>query len=217
MQPFRIFLNTINNNKSYRRFTKNSLLMNWGWLASFFMISIFNGWVINLSPVKPIFLSIEPTLLKQTIVIYFAIFPLASIVYVFFKNIKVVVFYIIASQTILAIALCYIKLPDFSPLLVVFLGFNVLLFLFLLFFVCKTRGFVAPALMLCFLTVLIITGFGRLAFHLVWYCNLILTVNKAGRQLRDALNSFDAAILSLTGIAAIGLSVGWLMGGVVKG
>ncbi|MBE9215729.1 hypothetical protein IQ247_24195 [Plectonema cf. radiosum LEGE 06105] len=217
MQPFRTVLNTINNNESYRRFTKNSLLMNWGWLASFFMISIFNGWVINLSPVKTRFLSIEPTLLKQTIVIYFAIFPLASIVYIFLKSTKILVFSIIASQSILAIALCYIKLPNFSPLLVVFLGFNLLLFVFLLFFVCKTRGFVAPAFILCFVTILIITGFGRLAFHLVWYCNLILTVNKAGRQLRYALNSFDAAILSLTGIAAIGLAVGWLMGGVVKG
>ncbi|MBF2015433.1 MAG: hypothetical protein IGS23_09595 [Rivularia sp. T60_A2020_040] len=216
MQPLRIVYNTINNNESYRRFTKNSLLMNWGWLASFFVISIFNGWVINLSPVKPIFLSIETTLLKQTIVIYFAIFPLASIVYVFFKSTKFLVFSIIASQTILAVALCYIKLPNFSPLLVVFLGFNLLLFLFLLIFVCKTRGFVAPALMLCFVTLLIIAGFGKLAFHLVWYCNLILTVNKAGRQLRHTLNSFDAAMLSLTGIAAIGLAVGWLMGGVVK-
>ncbi|MEB3215534.1 MAG: hypothetical protein VKN72_04620 [Nostocales cyanobacterium 94392] len=191
--------------------------MNWGWLTSFLIISIFNGWVINLSPVKPIFSTIEPTLLKQIIVIYFAIFPLASIVYIFFKSTKLLVFSIIFSQTILAVALCYIKLPGFSPLLVLFFGFNFFLFLFLLIFVCKTRGFVAPAFILCFVIVLIITGFGRLAFHLVWYCNLILTLNKAGRQLRNILNSFDAAILSLTGIASIGLALGWLMGGVVKG
>lgn len=213
MQPFRIVYNTINNNESYRRFSKNSLVMNWGWLTSFLIISIFNGWVINLSPVKPIYLNIEPTFLKQIIAIYFAIFPLASIVYIFLKNTKFLVFSIITSQTILAVALCYIKLPSFSPLLVIFLGFNLFLFLFLLIFVCKTRGFVAPAFIFCFVTILIVSGFGRLAFHLVWYCNLILTVNKAARQLRNMLNSFDAAILSLIGIAAIGLAVGWLMGG----
>ncbi len=213
MQPFRIVYNTINNNESYRRFTKNSLVMNWGWLISFLMISIFNGWMINVSSVQPRFLDIQETLLKQIIVIYFAIFPLAATVYIFFKSTKVLVFSIIASQTILAIALCYIHLPNFSPLFVGFLGFNICLFIFLLIFVCKTRGFVVPVFILFFSIVLIVGGFGRLAFHLVWYCNLILTVNKSGRQLRSILNSFDAAMVSLTGIAAVGLAVGWLMGG----
>ncbi len=213
MQPFRIVFNTINNNESYRRFTKNSLVMNWGWLVSFLMISIFNGWMINVSPVEALFTSIEETLLKQIIVIYFAVFPLAATVYLFLKNTKLLVTSIIVSQAILAIALCYIQLPTFSPLLAGFLGFNILLFLFLLIFVCKTRGFVVPAFIFFFAIVLIVGGLGRLAFHLVWYCNIIITVNKSGRQLRSILNSFYAAMMSLTGIAAVGLAVGWAMGG----
>ncbi|MEA5597973.1 hypothetical protein [Rivularia sp. UHCC 0363] len=213
MQPLRIVYNTINNNESYRRFTKNSLVMNWGWLISFLMISIFNGWMVNVSSVQPRFLDIQETLLKQIIVIYFAVFPLAATVYIFFKNTKVLVFSIIASQTILAVALCYIHLPSFSPLFFGFLGFNIFLFIFLLIFVCKTRGFVVPLFILFFSIVLVVGGLGRLAFHLVWYCNLVVTVNKSGRRLRSILNSFDAAMVSLTGIAAVGLAIGWIMGG----
>lgn len=213
MLPFRIVTNTINNNQYYRRFMRYPLVTNWGWLISFLMISVFNGWMINVSPVEPKFTSIEETLLKQIIVIYFAIFPLAATVYIFLKNTKLLVFSIIASQTILAVTLCYVELPAFTPLFGIFLGFHLLLFLFSLIFVCKTRGFVVPVFILFFAIVLIVGGFGRLAFHLVWYCNLIVTVNKAGRQLRNALDSFDAAMVSLTGIAAIGLAVGWAIGG----
>ena len=211
MLPFRIVSNTINNNEYYRRFAQNRLIMNWGWLISFLIISVFNGWMINVSQVEPLFL--EPERLKQLIVIYFAIFPLAATVYIFFKSTKLLVFSLISSRLILAVALCYLKSPAFNPLFMVFLGFNLFLFVFVLIFVCKTRGIVVPAFILFFTAALAVIDLGEWAFHIVWYCNLVVTVNKSGRQLRNALNSFDAAMLSLTGIAAVGLAVGWAMGG----
>ena len=211
MLPFRIVSKTINNNESYRRFAQNNLIMNWGWLASFLVISIFNGWMINLSEVEPFFLEAER--LKQIIAVYFAIFPLAATVYILFKSTKLLVVSLIASRVILAVALCYLKSPAFNPLFMGFLGFNLILFVFVLIFVCKTRGIVAPAFILFFTIVLALIGLGEWAFHLVWYCNLVVSVNKSGRQLRNALDSFDAAMLSLTGVAAVGLAVGWIMGG----
>ena len=151
--------------------------------------------------------------IKQIIAVYFAIFPLAATVYVLFKSTKLLVVSLIASRVILAVALCYLKSPLLNPLFMGFVGFNLLLFVFVLIFVCKTRGIVAPAFILFFTIVLALIGLGEWAFHLVWYCNLVVTVNKSGRQLRNALDSFDAAMLSLTGVAAVGLAVGWIMGG----
>jgi hypothetical protein len=211
MLPFRIVTNTLNNNQHYRKFMQYPLVTNWGWLISFSMISVFNGWMINVSQVEPLFLETER--LKQLIVIYFAIYPLATTVYILFKSTKLLVSSLIASQVILAIALCYLKSPAFNPLFMGFLGFNLFLFVFVLIFVSKTRGIVVPAFILFFTVVLAVVGLGEWAFHLVWYCNLVVTNNKAGRQLRNVLNSFDAAMLSLTGIAAVGLAIGWAMGG----
>ena len=211
MLPFRIVSNTINNNQHYRNFMKYPLVTNWGWLISFFMISIFNGCMINVSKVEPIFL--QPSQLKPLLVIYFAIYPLAATVYIFFKSTKVLISVLIGSQFLLAAVLCYLNLPALNPLFVGLLGFNILLFVFVLIFVCKTRGIVVPVFILFFTITLTVVGLGAWAFQLIWYCNLIVTNNKAGRQLRNVLNSFDAAMVSLSGIAAIGLAIGWVMGG----
>jgi len=212
MLPFRIVSNTINNNQPYLKLAQNPVVMKWGWLISFFIISVFNGWMIYVSEVQPFFVK-DPFLLKQILAIYFAIFPLAATVYILFKkNTKILVFSLIASRAILAVALCYLNLPPLNPLSISLLGFNLLLFTFLLIFVCKTRGVVVPAFILFFVILLTVVGLGQWAFHLVWYCNLVITVNKAGRQLKDALDSFDGAMLSLSGIAAVGLAVGWLIG-----
>lgn len=211
MLPFRIVSNTINNKETYRKFARNPVLMNWGSLISFLMISVFNGWMIQVSDIQPFFL--EEILLKQILVIYFAIFPLAGTVYIFFKNTKLLVTSLMVSRAILAFALCYLSLPPLNPLSVSLLGLNCLLFVFLLIFVCKTRGIVVPAFILFFGLALTLGGLGRLAFHIVWYCNLVVTINKAGRQLRRALHSFDASILSLSGISAVGLAIGWVIGG----
>ncbi len=217
MLPFKIVSNTINNNESYRRFAQNPLVMNWGWLATFLIISVFNGWMINISQVEPFyFLDFNPDRLKQLIAIYFAIFPLAATVYILFKSTKLLVVSLIASRVILAVALCYLRTPAFNPLFMGFLGFNLVLFVFVLIFVSKTRGIVVPAFILFFTIVLALIGLGEWAFHLVWYCNLIVTANKSGRQLRNALDSFDAAMLSLSGIAAVGLAIGWVMGGFLR-
>ena len=190
---------------------KYPLVTNWGWLISFFMISIFNGCMINVSEVEPIFL--QPSQLKPLLVIYFAVYPLAATVYIFFKSTKVLISVLIGSQFLLAAVLCYLNLPALNPLFVGLLGFNILLFVFVLIFVCKTRGIVVPAFILFFTITLTVVGLGQWAFQLIWYCNLIVTNNKAGRQLRNVLDSFDAAMVSLSGIAAIGLAIGWVMGG----
>ncbi|BAY86725.1 hypothetical protein NIES267_62360 [Calothrix parasitica NIES-267] len=215
MQPFRIVSNTINNNPYYRRFAQNPLVMNWGWLFSFLIISIFNGWMINVSQVDTSILPLDISAdrFKQLIVIYFAIFPLAATVYIIFKNTAFLVVSLIGSRAILAVALCYLRYSGSNSLFMGFLGFNLLLFVFVLIFVCKTRGVVVPAFILFFTAVLALIGQGHWAFRIVWYCNLVVTVNKSGRQLRNALDSFDAAMLSLTGIAAVGLAIGWVMGG----
>lgn len=211
MLPFRLVSNSINNRKYYRIFTQIPLVINWGWLISFLMISVFNGWMINVSEVEPLFLSED--LLKRILVIYFAIFPLAATGHHFFKSTWLLVATLIGSRAILAFALCYFSLPALNPLSLSLLGFNILLFAIVLIFVSKTRGIVAPVFVLCFAIVLTLIGLGQWAFDVVLYCNLVVSVNKAGRQLKNALDSFDAAMLSLSGIAAVGLAVGWVMGG----
>ncbi len=214
MLPLRIVSNTINNKEYYRRFLQNPLVMNWGWITIFLILSVFNGWMINVSEVEPFFLlELEPERIKQIITVYFAIFPLAATVYILFKSTKLLVVSLIGSRAILAVALCYLNLPAFNPLLMGFLGFKILLFVFLLIFVSKTRGIIVPAFILFFTIALALVGLGQWAFHLVWYCNLVVSLNKSGRQLKSALDSFNAAMLSLTGIAAVGLAVGWLIGG----
>ncbi|MEO1427906.1 MAG: hypothetical protein AAFV71_02340 [Cyanobacteria bacterium J06633_8] len=175
------------------------------------MISIFNGWMIQVSRVEPLFLD-EDTL-KQVIAIYFAIFPLAATIYIVIKNTAFLVASLVSSRLILAVALCYLILPASNSLFMVFLGFNILFFIFILIFVSKTRGAIFPAFILFFTLVLFLIGYGKWAFYIVWYCNLVVTVNKSGRHLRSALDSFDAAMVSLTAIAAVGLAVGWVMGG----
>ena len=125
MQPLKIVLNTINNNHFYRRFAQNPLVMNWGWLFSFSVISIFNGWMISVSQVDAF---IFPTdRLKELIVIYFAIFPLAATIYIISKNTTLLVASLIGSRAILAVALCYLQSPPFSPLFMGFIGFNICL------------------------------------------------------------------------------------------
>lgn len=211
MLNLRIVSNTLNNHKYYRRLTQIPLVTNWGWLISFLMISVFNGWMINVSQVEPLFLS--ESLLKQILAVYFAIFPLAATGHHFLKSTWLLVTTLIGSRAILALALCYLHLPVLNPLSLSLLGFNILLFAFVLVFVWKTRGIVFPAFVLCFVIALTLGGLGQWAFDVVLYCNLVVTVNKAGRQLKKSLDSFDAAMLSLSGIAAVGLAVGWVMGG----
>ena len=222
MLPFRIVSNTINDKKIYRHLTRIPLVTNWGWLIFFVTISVFNGWMIHISEIKPFFVSetfVSQAFLKQIVTIYFAIFPLAATAHNFFKKTWVLITTIIGSRAILALALCYFKLPPLNSLSIGFLIFNIFLFSIVLIFVSRTRGIIVPAFILFLIILLFVLDFGGLvtlnslewAFHLVWYCNLVVTVNKAGRRLRYTLGSFDAAMLSLSGIAALGLSLGWLM------
>ena len=190
MLPLKIVSNTINNQKYSSILAKIPLVTNWGWLICFVMISVFNGWMISVSQVEPLFVSAD--WLKRILVIYFAIFPLAATGHNFFKSTWLLVTSLIGSRAILAFALCYLNFPSLNPLSISFLGFNIFLFVLVLIVVSKTRGIVVPAFILFFTILLTALGLGRWAFHLVWYCNLDVTVNTAGRQLRNALDSFDA-------------------------
>ena len=217
MLPFRIVSNRISNNQSYRKLMQSPLVINWGWLISFITISVFNGWMIKVSQLQPFVIPSE-VLLKQIITIYFAIFPLAATAHNFFKSTWLLLTIIIGSRGVLALTLCYFQIPSLNVLSIGFFSFNILLFILVLFFVSKTRGIVAPAFILFFIILLtalhVLTPLqsGEWAFHIVWYSNLIVAVNKAGRQLGRGLDNFDVAMLTLSGIAAVGLSIGWLMG-----
>ena len=211
MLPSKILSNTINNRDYFRSFTRISLVFNWGWSICFLMISVFNGWMIKVSQVEPLFLS--EIMLKQILVVYFALFPLAPTIHNFFRSTKLLVATIISSWVIVAIILCYLNLPALNSVSLSLLVLNILVFAFILIFVCKTRGIVIPAFVLFFVSVLTLSGLSRWALDVVLYCNLVVIVNRAGRQLKKALDSFDGAMLSLSGIAAVGLAVGWVMGG----
>jgi ABC-type sulfate transport system permease component len=71
---------------------------------------------------------------------------------------------------------------------------------------------VVPALTVILIILLwMIIGWQSM-LRLVLYCNLIVTFNKTGRRLKKYFNSFNAAMLVMTGTAAFGLALGWMLG-----
>ena len=175
----------------------------WGWLIAFFSITAFDGWLIKLSSVVSV-----PT------VIYFAIFPLASIISRrLSKTTWRLVLFLVFSRSILAISLCILHLPKVSQFTIIMYCINILLFAFLLIDVVSTRGIVAPALTVILVILLWMIIGWQVIIRLVLYCNLVVTFNKAATRLNKYLNSFNAAMAVLTGTAAFGLAVGWMLAG----
>ncbi|KAB8314910.1 hypothetical protein SD81_033420 [Tolypothrix campylonemoides VB511288] len=179
----------------------NKILKDWGWLIAFLSINVFKGWLIKVSSAS------------VPIVIYFAVFPLASIIYSrISKNTWLLVLILVISRSILAFSLCILPLPDVSQITIILYCINLLFFAFLLLDVASTRGIVVPALTAILIILLwMIIGWQPI-IRLVLYCNLIVTFNKAGRRLKKYLSSFNAAMLVMTGTAAFGLAVGWMLG-----
>ncbi|WP_017318613.1 hypothetical protein [Mastigocladopsis repens] len=190
----------MNFSENSHKLFQNTLLKDWGWLIAFLSINIFSGWLIKVSSAS------------VPIVIYFALFPLASIIYSLCKKTWILVLTLVISSSILAFTLCILPLPNVSRITIILYLINILFFAFLLLYVASTRGIVVPALTVILIILLwMIIGWQSM-IRLVWYCNLIVTLNKAGRRLRKYLNSFNAAMLVMTGTAAFGLAVGWMLG-----
>ncbi|MDJ0734142.1 MAG: hypothetical protein QNJ47_08690 [Nostocaceae cyanobacterium] len=184
----------------FPKFLQIPLITEWGWLIAFWCMCAFNGWVLKKSNAA------------LPLVIYFAIFPLASIVSRLTKNTKIIVSSLIISQAILALGICYLNLK-LSLIALVLYGINSLFFAFILLFVSIESGIMVPAFIVCVVAFLLIFAAWEWIARLVWYCNLAIATNKAGRQLRNFFENFDSAIFIKSGIAAIGLSVGWVIGG----
>ncbi|WP_414581166.1 hypothetical protein [Scytonema sp. PCC 10023] len=179
----------------------NKILKDWGWLIAFLSINIFNGWLIKVSSAS------------VPIVIYFAVFPLASIIYSrLSKKTWLLVLILVLSRSILAFSLCILPLPDVSQITIILYGINILFFAFLLIDVASTRGIVVAALTGILIILLWMIIGWQAIIRLVLYCNLIVTFNKTGRRLKKYFSSFNAAMLVMTGTAAFGLAVGWMLG-----
>lgn len=191
----------MNFREKIHNFLVNKILKDWGWLIAFLSINIFNGWLIKVSSAS------------VPIVIYFAIFPLASIIYSHLcKKTWLLVVILVLSRSILAFSLCILALPDISHITIILYMINFLFFAFLLIDVASTRGIVVPALTAILIILLWMIIGWQLIIRLVLYCNLIVTFNQAGRRLKKYLSSLNAAMLVMTGTAAFGLAVGWMLG-----
>ena len=122
----------------------NPILLNWGWAIAFFLICIFNGWMLKISSVS------------LSVVIYFAIFPLGTSVYVFSQNTKVLTISLLISQAILALIICSLEYKS-SIITVVFYSINLLLFAFILTYVVRENGGFIPVFILYSIAFLLLT------------------------------------------------------------
>lgn len=201
MFPFKAARGNINFSEYFHKISAHPISKDWGWVIAFLSISAFNGWLIKVSS------GYVP------ILIYFAIFPLAAIIYSrFSKKTWLLVLILVFSRSILAISLCILHLPEVSHITIILYGINLLFFAFLLIDVASTRGIEVPGLTVILIILLWMFIGWQPIIRLVSYCNLIVTFNKAGRRLKKYLNSFNGAMVVLTGTTAFGLALGWILG-----
>ncbi len=200
MLPFKTDRSKVNFSKYSDKIVQHWILEDWGWLIAFLNISAFNGWMIKV------------TSASVPIVIYFAVFPLAFIICSIYEKTWILVLNLVISYSILAFTLSILPLPEVSPIAITLYCINILFFAFLLIYVANTRGILVPALIVILIILLLTVNRLQPIIRLVWYCNLIVTLNKSGRSLRKYLNSFNAAMLVMTGTAAFGLALGWMLG-----
>ena len=193
--------------KSYRKILFHPLMIDWGWVFAFLVMSVFNGWLLKVAQVN------------WQLVILFAIFPLFFTFGLFFKNNLALLISLIIPRTLFAVTLCFlidlsgVQFADFTLftlLTIALFAINLVFFAFVIFFVARTRGIIAPALIVMLAIFLWIFVSWEVVFDLVWYCNFMITVNKAGRKLRKTFDSFLAAMMTLAGTAGLGISVAWI-------
>jgi len=182
----------------------SSVFTNWGWAIAFFVICVFNGWVLNLHAVA------------WPAVVYFAIFPLGASAHIFSKKTEVLVISHMISHIILALVICYVEFSStMIPIIpIIFYGVNLLFFAFILAYVTRENGLVIPVLILCSAFILKMAFGWQSIGRIVWYCNLTFTANKGERKMKPFIGDFDIAILAICGISAVGLAVGWRLAGI---
>jgi hypothetical protein len=185
----------------YSELIQEPKLIDWVWLIAFLVICGCNGWFLRVSSTS------------FPLVICFAIFPLTFILYEIFNYTWILQSSFVVSWGILAFAIANLDLPSLSAIAMVLYGLNILFFTFVLLDTISDNGL----FMLFFITAITLLLFRitnwETILRLVWYCNLMIITTNAGARLNKYLQSFLAAMLTLTGTAALGLTLGWFLGG----
>ncbi|KST66454.1 hypothetical protein BC008_42750 [Mastigocoleus testarum BC008] len=190
--------------KSYREILYHPLLLDWGWFLAFFLMCVFNGWLLRVAEAGWYLLAL------------FVVFPLFFTFGLVFKNNLTLITSLILPRLLLAVTLCFfVKFSDVqfsgvTPFTSALFCINLIFFGFVVYFVARTRGILVPAVIVTLAIFLWISIGWEVVFDLVWYCNFMITVNKAGRKLRQTFDSFFAAMIALTGSAGLGISLGWI-------
>jgi hypothetical protein len=186
----------------YSELFQEPKLTDWIWLIAFLVICTCNGWFLRASSTA------------FPLVICFAIFPLSFILYEIFNHTLILQLSLVVSWGILAFAIANLDLPSLSTIAIILYGLNILFFAFVLLDTISDNGL----FMLFFLTAITLLLFRitnwETILRLVWYCNLMIITTNAGGRLNKYLQSFFAAMLTLTGTAALGLTLGWFLGGI---
>ena len=189
--------------KSYRKILFHPLVTDWGWLFAFLVMCVFNGWLLKVVTAD------------WYLIALFAIFPLFFTFGLVFKNNLTLLLSLIIPRLLFAATLSFVNLSDgqfagFTPLTIGRFGINLAFFAVIVYFVTLTRGIIVPALLVTVAVFLWISISWEAVFDLVWYCNFMITVNKAGRKLRKTFDSFLIAMLVLAGNAGLGIFLGWM-------
>jgi hypothetical protein len=186
----------------YSELLQEPKLTDWVWLIAFLVICGCNGWLLRI------------TSTSFPLVICFAIFPLSFILYEIFNHTLILQLSLVVSWGILAFAIANLNLPAFSVIAIILYGLNILFFAFVLLDTISDNGL----FMLFFITAITLLLFRitnwETILRLVWYCNLMIITTNAGARLNKYLQSFLAAMLTLTGTSALGLTLGWFLGGI---
>ncbi|MEM7726397.1 MAG: hypothetical protein AAF208_08490 [Cyanobacteria bacterium P01_A01_bin.45] len=208
-----------NQTNKYLRFLQHPLVINWGWLLTFTIICICNGFLIKQAVPDDI---VKTSYTHVLFAVYMAIFPLTASIYHIFKKTGVLISFLLISRVILAFAIFQLHLPSLSFLSISLYGAAALLFAFILIDIGSDRGLIisGSTLFLVIILTSCILIFSDLkvwesVFRITWYCNLIVTANKSAVKLRSYLDNYDSALLTLTAGAAIALSIGWILGSIV--
>ncbi|WP_157780671.1 hypothetical protein [Calothrix sp. NIES-3974] len=183
---------------------QNPKLLDWVWVAIFTTISISNGWLLRTAH-API-----------PLVIFFGTFPLLSLVYKLiehplFLNISLIIFWII-----IAFVIGNFQPPGLTIVGIIFYSINILFFSLVLLNILSNVGSLGYLLIFLFaiagLFIFKITNSNwERSLRLIWYCNLMLSTNNAAIRFSQYFQSFSKAMLVLTAIASLGISLGWLL------
>lgn len=183
---------------------QNPKLLDWVWVAIFTTISISNGWLLRTTH-API-----------PLVIFFGTFPLLSLVYKLiehplFLNISLIIFWIV-----IAFVIGNFQPPGLTIVGIIFYSINILFFSLVLLNILSNVGSLGYLLIFLFaiatLFLFKITNYNwERSLRLIWYCNLMLSTNNAAIRFSQYFQSFSKAMLVLTAIASLGISLGWLL------